>query len=104
MKKLSDYKGNEAIELWADLMDPLSVIFADEEVAKTIKSGKSKIAIASAVLRLHSDEAVEILERVDETPVDGLNIVIRLVELINEIGQNEDLKSFFGYAEQEKTE
>ena len=42
--------------------------------------------------------------RIDETPVDGLNIVLRLVEVINEIGENDDVKSFFGFAEQEEME
>ena len=104
MKKLSDYKGEEAIELWADLFDYISVIVGDKEIANIIKSGDNKIAIAKKVLKLHGKEAVAILERIDGTPVDGLNIVIRLVELITEIGQNEDMKSFFGYAEQAKTE
>ena len=104
MKKLSDYKGEEAIELWADLIDPLSVVLSDKKIKEIIEKGESKINIAKEVLKLHSEEAVEILERIDDTPVDGLNIVLRLVGLINEIGQNEEVKSFFGFAEQAETE
>lgn len=104
MKKLSDYQGEEAIELWVDLLDNLSVILSDKEIAKIVKSGDTKINIAKKILKLHGKEAVEILERIDDTPVNGLNIVVRLVELITEIGQNEELQSFFGYAEQAKTE
>lgn len=104
MKKLSDYKGDEAIELWADLIDPLTTILTDKEIAEVVKSGEPKVKIAKIILKAHANEAVEILERIDDTPVDGMNIVLRLVSLINEIGRNEDVKSFFGYAEQEKTE
>jgi hypothetical protein len=104
MKKLSDYKGEEAIDLWANLLDPLTAIINDKEIATIVKSGEPKINIAKKILKLHKKEAIEILEAVDDTPVDGMNIVIRLVELINEIGQNEDVKAFFGYAEQAKTE
>lgn len=104
MKKLSDYKGEEAIELWVDLFDEISAILSDKEIAKIVKSGDSTVNIAKKILKLHGKEAVAIMERIDGTPVDGLNIVLRLVGLLTEIGQNEEMKSFFGYAEQAKTE
>lgn len=104
MKKLSDYKGDEAIELWADLIDPLTGILTDEEVRKVISSGKSKLEIAKVILKKHKSEALEIMLRVDPEPVDGLNIVMRLIVLLADIGQNEEIKSFFGYAEAVTTE
>lgn len=100
MKKLSDYKDEEAIELWADLLDPMTVILQDAEVKETINSGLPKIEIAKVILKNHSKEAIEILRRIDDTEIDGLNIVLRLVGLLADIGQNEAIKSFFGYAEQ----
>lgn len=104
MKKLSDYKGEEAINLWADLFDPLSEILTNEEVRKVVASGQPKLLIAKAILKNSAKEATDILTRIDPTPLDGLNIIIRLVDLVAEIGQNEEIRSFFGYAEQEKTE
>ena len=104
MKKLSDYQGDEAIELWADLLDPLTEILTDEKIRKIVQSGKPKITIAKEVLKLHKKEAVEILTTIDPEPIDGLNIVLRLVNLLAEIGQSEEIKSFFGYAEQEQME
>lgn len=104
MKKLSDYKNEEAIELWADLIDPITSIINDAEFVKVVKSGASRLEIAKAILKTHSTEAKDILERIDDTPIDGMNIVIRLVALLADIGQNDDVKSFFGYAEQVKTE
>lgn len=104
MKKLSDYKGDEAIELWADLIEPLTNILGDKKVANAIQSGKSKMMIAREILKEHSSEARDILLRIDDTPIDGLNIVLRLVAVLSDIGQNEEIKSFFGYAVQAKTE
>lgn len=104
MKKLSDYKGEEAIELWADLFDPLSVVLTDKELAQVVQQGGSKVKIASTILKNHKKEAEEILLRIDPTPIDGLNIVIRTVGIIAEIGKDETTKSFFGFAEQEKTD
>lgn len=99
MKKLSDYQNDEAIELWADLLEPLGRIIQDDKIRKTIQSGKAPIAIAQEILKNHSKDASEILLRIDPEPLNGLTIVVRLVALINEIGTNKDLKSFFGFAE-----
>lgn len=102
MKKLSDYQGDAAIELWADLLDPFTAILSDKDLLNAIQSGKPRMLIAKDILKSHPKEAVEILQRIDPEPVDGLNIVTRLVWLFAEIGQNETIKSFFGYAEQAK--
>ena len=97
MKKLSDYKGEEAIELWADLMEPASIILADPEFVKSVQSGCAPIVIIQATLKTHTKEAMQILNRIDgETPVDGLNVVARLLVLLNEIMEDETIMSFFG--------
>lgn len=104
MKKLSDYKGDEAIELWADLLDPLTSIFTDDEFKKVVMKGESKLVIAKTLLKNRKSEMIEIMTRIDPEPLNGLNIITRLIALITEIGKNEEIKSFFGYAEQKKTE
>lgn len=104
MKKLSDYKDEEAIELWGDLIEPISNILNDKNVADVIKSGKPKMIIAKEILKNHSDEAKEILLRIDNSPIDGLNLIVRLVALLADIGKNPDIKDFFGYAVEVKTE
>lgn len=100
MKKLSDYKGNDAIDLWADLLIPMSSIMGDEKVANVVRSGMPKMMIAQTILKNHADDAVEILTRIAGEPVDGLNVIMQLISLLADIGQNDDIKSFFGYAEQ----
>ena len=97
MKKLSDYKGDEAIELWADLLEPITGILSDKAVADTVKSGKAVLMIAREVLKTHKNDAAKILLRIDNSPLDGLNILLRLAELIKEISESEELKSFFGF-------
>ena len=44
MKKLSDYQGEEALELWADLIEPMSEILVDPEMKKVFESKKSNFA------------------------------------------------------------
>ena len=104
MKRLSDYKDDEAFELWADLLEPLSVILSDAEIKKVVASGASKISIAKTVMKSHAKEAKEIMLRIDPTPLNGFNLVMRLVQILAEIGEDETVKSFFGFAEQAKTE
>lgn len=102
MKKLSDYKGEQAIELWAELIEPLTAVLADKEVAASFQSNKSVLSIAKTVLKLHPKEISDILLTIDDTPLNGLNVVIRFVDLLNELQTNDDVKSFFGFAGQEK--
>lgn len=102
MKKLADYKGEEAIELWADLLEPITRICADEEIAKSIRSGKAPFLVAKDILKLHSQDAMEVMTRIDPTPVNGLNAVARVVEIVIEIINSEELSSFFGNAGQTK--
>ena len=104
MKRLSDYKGEEAIELWVDLVDPLSEMLGDDELRNVVGQGSDKIKIAKTILKNHKAEAIKILTRIDPEPVDGLNIVLRLITLLGEIGQSEEIKAFFGFAEQVRTD
>lgn len=102
MKRLSDYQGNEAIELWMDLIDSMAAILSDDEVIKTLQSGKPPIQMAKEVLKSHKEDVTDILLRIDPEPINGLNIVLRLISLISEIKQSEEGKSFFEFAEQGK--
>lgn len=104
MKKLSDYEGEAAIELWADMLEPMNDILADPRTAEVVKSGKSRLIIAKTIFKNHPEEAKRILLTIDPTPLNGLNIILRLVAVLADLGQNEEIKGFFGYAEQVQTE
>ena len=103
MKRLSDYKGEEAIELWADLIDPLTVFFKDEELISAVK-GKAPIFIAKEMLKSHKTEALEIMLRIDPTPIDGMTVLMRLAGLLADIGRNKEIMRFFASVEQETSE
>lgn len=104
MKKLSDYKGDEAIELWGDLLDPIMRLLADDEVQKINKSGKPKMMIAQEILKKHPAEVASILQRIDPEPINGLTVVSRFVGLLTDISTLPELQSFFGFAVQEKNQ
>ena len=104
MKRLGDYKGDEAIELWADLLEPLTRILQDKKVEAAMRSGKAIFQVASDILKAHSKDASEMLLRIDPTPLDGLNIVLRLAELVKELSEREELRAFFGFTPQAMTD
>jgi hypothetical protein len=96
MKKLSDYKGEEAIDLWANLVEPISMIMSDKEVKDVFKDKEKTIAEKAKIcLKSHKAEIKEILLSVDETEIDGINLVIRFIDILKEIEENEELKVFF---------
>lgn len=100
MKKLSDYKDEAAIELWADLLEPVSKILTDKEMQEVLRSKKAPIVTAKEILKKHQKEASEILLRIDDTPLTGLNIVTRLISVLSDIGKDKDVKDFFEYVVQ----
>lgn len=96
MKKLSDYKGEEAIELWANILDPAVEIVGDKKINAMIRAKFPVIVVAREAIKLHPKEVCNLLLAIDPTPIDGINILTRLLSVVNEIGQDENIKSFFG--------
>jgi len=102
MKKLSDYTGVEAIELWGELLEPMANIIADPEIAGMFKESVPTLKIVSTVLKTHAKDASDMLLKIDDTPLTAVNAVARLVNVFTEFTENEELKDFFGLAEQEE--
>jgi hypothetical protein len=96
MKKLSDYKGEDALDLWADILDPLMSIFQDEEFLKELGSGKPVFKLAAQALREHKKEVCEIILAIDKTEITGLNLLPRTVEVFTEVKNSEEFVGFFG--------
>lgn len=99
MKRLSDYKDEEALDLWLELLEPIAKITSDAEVATVFRSGKPVIEKAKTIIKAHKKEVCDVLLKIDDTPIDGLNIIVRLVDLLLEIENHEELKGFFSQAE-----
>ena len=67
MKRLSDFKGEEALDVLADIMIPLSSIFADPDMKDLTKDKKKTIAEAiQPMIKNHKKELVQILARLNE--------------------------------------
>jgi hypothetical protein len=83
--KLSDYKNEDAIEVIADIIEPLSVIFTDEE----IKNEKNRMKAIAKALKKYKKEVIQILARIDGVSVNeyecnALTLPIKVLEVMND--------------------
>lgn len=105
MKKLSDYKGDDAIVLWGKLMTPIINIINSGGVANIIKEQKKKdgnmVSIIGDVISFHKKEIVNILLLIDDTPINGLNLIPRFFNLISELFADAEIRDFFGISEED---
>lgn len=105
MKKLSDYTGKEAIELWADLFDPLTVILTDDEIRKDMTSANVVLMdVAKKTLKKYPDEMFEILGRIDDDEINGANVLNKIIILLAELKYGDRVSAFFNSAEREKSD
>ena len=89
MKKLSEYKGDDALDLLADILEPASEIIGDPEIKKIWASKAPMIKIVKEALKNHKRAVIEILARLDgEEPdtyeVGVLTLPVKLLQLLQD--------------------
>ena len=89
--RLSDYKGEQALDLLADLMEPVDGIMADKAIADAVKRNRPKLEIAKTAIKNHKREVVEILAILDgENPenyaekITIFSLPSKLLEILND--------------------
>lgn len=95
MRKISDYKNEEALELVVDLIEPVGRLFADQEFVKAVQAGKRLQAVKLAISN-HKKDIILVLARLNDQTVEEYkgNIVTMTAQLI-EIMNDEELSDFF---------
>lgn len=83
----NEVKNEQAIEMLADMFDPLIKITTDNEVVTAARSGNRLLAV-KCILKNHSREVFEIMALAEGVPVDEyecnvMTLPIKLVELFN---------------------
>lgn len=91
--RLSDFKGEEAIEVLGEIIEPLAMIIADKEIQELVKGGKkpAPIKFVKPALKNHKKEVIKVLAVLNRKPVKEfeqeitlLNLPIMLVDVIND--------------------
>ena len=90
--KLSDYKGEEVLDVLADIIEPLTVVLGDPEMQELSKQKDTPaIAYIKPALRNHKKEIIEILARLENETVEEykshlnlLTLPVAILDLIND--------------------
>lgn len=89
MRKISEIKGEDALDVLADVLEQLSIIFGDQEFAKLVRSGASRMEEAKYLLKVHKKEILVIMAVLDEADPatyapSVVQIPIKMMELLND--------------------
>lgn len=98
--RFSEYRDEEALDVFAELIEPVSRILADPEVAKAAKGG-NKMAAIKAAIKGHKKDVMEALAIMEGVPVAEyhcgvLSLPLKLLEILND----PDVLRLFTYAGQ----
>lgn len=102
MKKLSEYRGDEALDLLAELVDPAIEIMADADVAKKLQNRHFAAAV-KPILKNHKQSVLTILALLNGKTVDEYKKEVNLFTIpkaLLELLSDPDLMSLFISAEQ----
>ena len=94
--KLSEYQGEAALDVLADLIEPAGEIMSDKELGEVFKENRFK-AIGLAI-RNHKKAVMQIMATMDGVPVDEYKCnVFTLPAKILELLNDPDLIQLFTY-------
>lgn len=87
--RISDFKNEDAIELLADLIEPIGDLISHKEVKEAIQSKQSKLAIAKVMLSSGKNEVLQILAALNGVPIseftcNPITIFKDLLTLLND--------------------
>lgn len=98
--KLSEIRGVDAIDVIADIIDPVTVIMADADIKEVISQKKPTLIIAKVVLKKQKRAILDILAILNNEDPKTFNpsiieLPIMLVNLINDIEGDKELMDLF---------
>lgn len=95
MKNLSEYKDEEALDLLADLIDPVIEIFGDKEIAKVYRSGE-KLKTVKLAIKNHKKSVIRLLATLEGVPIEEYHCnIFTLPKTLLAIMNDPELSDFF---------
>ena len=87
--KLSDIKGERALDVLADLIDPVAEILGDKEISAALQAGKAPSTSIKLALKNHKRAVLDMMAAIDgedpETYQPSLFVLPkRLLDLLND--------------------
>lgn len=94
--KLSEIKGEKALEIIADLIDPIGVLLRDDIFKAKIQSD-DRIGAVKYLLKNHPRDVIEILALInEEDPKTYAPNIIQLPMMLMDLLSDSDVMSLFG--------
>lgn len=86
--KLSDYKGEEALDLIVEILEPITKIMSDKQIAEAYQK-VSKLEAIKIAIKNHKTEVIEILAILDgedpeEYEVNVFTLPVKILEILND--------------------
>lgn len=107
MGRILDARGDEALDLLAELIVPAQEIISDPDVLQNLATGGKKVVAVQKALKDHKGSVTEMLAIDDGVSVDEEREMITAVSLpfrvLTLLGNKEIQQLFFGLAETNKT-
>lgn len=105
MRKLSEYKNEEALDLLADILEPSAEIMTDSEVVDLIMGNEQRMKGVVLMIKNHKTALMRIMAAMDrEDPETYECNLFTLPRRILEIINDKDLLSFFMEQQTETSE
>ncbi|MCQ2106551.1 MAG: hypothetical protein MJZ26_12255 [Fibrobacter sp.] len=87
--KLSEYKGEDALDLLADILEPASEIMTDKVLVDMVRNGKNPINAVQRAIKNHKKSVLQIMATMEGVPVEEyecsfFSLPIKLLELAND--------------------
>jgi len=94
MRKLSEIQNEDALDVVAEIIDPVVSMCQDEELKKVMKTG-DKLQSVKVAIKNHKSEVMTILAALDGEPLETykvnlIQLPLKLLELFND----PDMQSF----------
>jgi hypothetical protein len=93
--KLSEYRGADALDLLAEIIDPVAKILADQEIWRIAQKGRAIDGVKYGI-KNYKNEIIEILAAMDGVPADEykcniFTLPMKVMEIIND----KEMQDFF---------
>lgn len=96
MRKLSEIKGEEALDVLAEIIEPAAEIFTDEKVKAALKGENSKMKAAKVILKDHKKAILTIMAALEATPAEDYKpSIFALPSIILGVLNDPELNSLF---------
>ena len=94
--KLSEYQGEAALDVLADLIEPVGEIMSDKEIGEVFK--KNRFRAIGLAIKNHKNAVMQIMATVDGVPVEEYKCnVFTLPAKILELLNDPDIVQLFTY-------